>query len=476
MRAVRAAWAFVTALVVAGPAAASPGEDDDADGAPFAGVTAPHPSNTTANPAALFRLPPGTYLFFQGGLRLDRIAIDRRAVDPATGVLSPAPTVADSTLAPGGRVSGVWVSGSRLLLAGAVAWRPPEDTIDRTATGYLTAGDHATAVDLTLAFSSRLHRKVLIGVSGTFSVWNRSRLRFARDTALEAAHDPARGIDSDCGGSPCGLENPQARQAWDVDVSTDFLSTGRYTVGVAVQPVADVWLGAALELPWRTGDIDRAGSVRITEAPRDGGGQLAGQATVTVRAPVVLRVGMRARLTPGWEAVAEGRYRWLDQVGPYDLHVSGPDLETADVPGWYPRPRGLSDALAAWAGFEQLDDGLRRARLGAWFGADGGAVDAAHLSPISPWSAELSAALAVQLRLGPRWSLQLGSSVRYQVPRTELAGAFDPLDRLACADSGYDRDLPACADVRAGYGLPTAAGDYRRWTHVANATLRITLR
>lgn len=457
-----------------GPAEASPGEDGLVDGAVFAGVTSPHPGNVTANPAALLRLVPGLHLFVEGGLRLDRIAIDRREVDPATGATSPGARVSDSTLTGGGS-AGFALTQANRLVAMAFAWRPDEATIARDATAYQSRGDRARRIDwLTLSGGFQLTGKLYFGLSGTLA-GRHQRLQFARDTALEAGSDPLRGIGSDCGGQACGLENPAARETWDVDVApTSLLSTDNliYTVGLVFEAAHDLWIGVATERPWLLGALTMAGTARVTAAPRDGGAVHDGLATIAVRLPVVWRLGIRGRIRPGWDAIGELRLRQLDRVGGYDLHTLGGDLAAGDVPEWYPRPRGLSDAFGAWGGIEQVDDG-RPVRFGAWLGADDGAVDAAHLSATSPWAAELSGSVGVQLRLSTRWVLQLGTQVRYQLPTSTGASAFDPRARIACVDSGYDRDLPACTPVRDGYGLPTAAGDYRRWSHLATVGLHL---
>lgn len=457
-----------------GPAQASPGEDDLTDGVVFAGITAPHPGNVTANPAALLRLVPGLHLFVHGAARLDRLAIDRQQVDPATGATNPGARVTDSTLGGGGS-AGFALTQTDRLVAMAFAWRPDETTIDRDATAYQSRGDRARRIDwLTLAGGFRLTSKVYFGLSGTLA-GRHQRLRFARDTALEAGSDPLRGIGSDCGGAACGLENPAARERWDVEVApTSLLSTDNlvYSVGLVVEAAHDLWIGLATERPWLLGSLTMAGTAVVTAAPRDGGTVRAGLATIAIRLPVVWRLGIRGRIRPGWDALGEVRLRQLDRVGAYDLHTLGGDLAGGDVPEWYPRPRGLSDAFAAWAGLEQVDDG-RPVRLGFWLGADDGATDAAHLSATSPWAAELAGSVGVQVRVGPRWVLQFGTQIRYQVPTATGASAFDPRARIACVDSGYDRELPACAPVRDGYGLPTASGDYRRWSHVATVALRI---
>jgi hypothetical protein len=50
--------------------------------------------------------------------------------------------------------------------------------------------------------------------------------------------------------------------------------------------------------------------------------------------------------------------------------------------------------------------------------------------------------------------------------------AFDPRDELACMASGYDYSTSACAAVRGGYAIDTAAGDYSRMQHALRLALR----
>jgi hypothetical protein len=474
-----AALAALAGAVLAGRPAvrradASPGEDDLIDGAVFAGATAPHPGNVTGNPAALLRLTPGVHLFVHGSLRVDKVGIDRRTIDPDTGAAGPGPTVDDSVLS-GGGVGGFALAQTNRLVALSFAWRPDERTIGRDATAFHSRGDLARRIDwLTIAGGFRLTGKLYLGLSGTLAD-RRQRLLFARDTALEAGVDPARGVGSDCGGAPCGFEHPAAREEWVIDVEPrTILSTDNlvYTVGVMLEARKDLWIGIATERPWQLGALTMAGAAQVTAAPRDGGAVRRGQADVSVRLPVVWRLGVRGRVLHGWDAIGEVRLRQLERTGVYDVHTLGGDLQAGAVPEWYPRRRGLIDALAAWGGLEQVDDG-RVARVGAWLGADSGAADPTTMSATSPWGAELAGAFGLQLRLRGQWVLQLGAQARYQVPTTSGPSAFDPRARLECAASGYDRDLPACEVVREGYGLPTAAGDYRRWSGLASVGLRV---
>ena len=59
--------------------------------------------------------------------------------------------------------------------------------------------------------------------------------------------------------------------------------------------------------------------------------------------------------------------------------------------------------------------------------------------------------------------------------RVRVQSAFDPRDRLACYDSGFDYATSACQAVRLGYAIPTAAGDYGRVEHAVRFAIRIPL-
>ena len=93
------------------------------------------------------------------------------------------------------------------------------------------------------------------------------RLRYARDTALASWPRSPRGIDSDCDGAPCGLENPQADRALRrrrahrrrVDARTS-----RSTSASSSSVARDVWLGVAYHTPPGLRDPDRARRARWT--------------------------------------------------------------------------------------------------------------------------------------------------------------------------------------------------------------------
>ena len=459
------------ALVAAtfAPALAAPGDTPAVDGAVFAGVTGADPANITGNPAALVRLVPGTHGFVISTLAYDRVTIDRQAVDASTGALSPAGSVADATVGVGATL-GVTFEFNGNRIAAMTSLRPPDETIDDPAVAYHTRGTRSRRIDyLSVAGGLRLTRWLYLGLSVAAGD-RRDIVTFARDSALDAGTDPARGIGSDCGGTPCGLDDPAARELWHLDVTPDSLFDQlRYSAGLLARLPAGVWLGLSVERPWQIGRIAEGGDVEITRAPRDGGGVIRGEAVLYRRAPQTFRLGGRGPIRRGWELLGELRLRLLERTDPIDLRVFGAELAAAAIPEITLRPTGMTDAVALEAGLEQPDRG-QRWRTGFRLGYDTGAVPDARLSARAPWGEQVSASAGVQLRLDAI-TLQLGYRFDLMLPASTGAGAFSPLDRLACAAADYDYDLPACATVRAGYGTSTASGDYDRQSH----TLRVAL-
>lgn len=450
---------------------ASPADDPATDGAVFAGVTGADPANATANPAALLRLVPGWHVFAISTASYDRVGVDRRTIDPATGARRAGPTITDATIG-AGVTAGFTVASPRRMVALLASLRPPDETIDDPAVADQTRGSRTRRIDwATLAGGFSITSRLYLGLSGTLA-GRRQVITYARDTALAAGHDPARGVDSDCGGAPCGLENPQARELWRIDVEPASLPTTDnllYAVGVLARLPGGVWLGLSVERPWQLGRFTMIGDATIVAAPRDGGATLHGQAVVYQRLPEVIRFGGRAPLARAWELTAELRMRRLARTEPVDVRVFGAELAGTDVPEIDVRPTGVTDTVAVELGAEQPDRG-QRWRGGARLGFDTGAVLDERISARAPWGRQLTAALGAQLRVD-RWTLQLGYRFDWQLPVTGGGGDYDPLAMIACTDAAFDYDLPACAAVRAGYGTSTAAGDYTRQSH----TLRVAL-
>jgi hypothetical protein len=456
-------------------ASASPGEESF-DGAVFAGPTGTHTGSIIANPASLLRMTPGWHLFLNSVVRAEQIAIDRSTV-AADGTTGAGPRIRGNTAGAGGQLGAIfaWPGG---MIAGAASLLPPDETLaDEPALDFHSRGIRTRRIDwFSLAGGYRYGSALHLAFSATLSE-RRTKLGFARDTALDAGRDPTRGVTSECGGVACGLENPLATEQWTIEVEPEFLDISNLVLsaGLLIRLSSTTLFGLTWQRPWSLGSYELSGTARVVGAPRDGGQVWTGEATLFVDLPEIWRVGTRTIITPGWELVSEVRWRRLADLGTYDLRTHGGDLAEGDIPEFYPRARGLRDAVAVEVGIEPIDVG-QTIIGGIRFGGDTGATSSTSLSPTSPWGAELTTAIGAQLRLGAAWIIQTGYRLAYQPTISATPSEFDPIDRLDCVDSGYDFDLPACATVRDGYGLPTAAGTYGRLSHVAWLGLRIEVR
>ncbi|MBZ0235206.1 MAG: hypothetical protein K8M05_22955, partial [Deltaproteobacteria bacterium] len=331
---------IVVAAITYAPAAASPG-DAPWDGAVFAGPTSPHPANVIANPAPMLLATPGIHVFVGGVATVDQITIDRRVVDES-GASSDGPTVDGRTAGAGGHVGimRAWPGGSIAFIASVP---PPDETLaGRAALAYHTRGSRTRAVDYgSLSAAYRLTSRISLGLAGTFSTRD-TVLRFARDTAAEAGRDPGRGVESDCGGMRCGLENPMATELWTVSVESErwsvfglevpapALDDLRFAAGALVTLPGELKLGITYQRPWNLGRIERTGDVRVVAAPRDGGAVRGGEATVFDKQPQIVRLGARSRVRERWDLVGELRWRLLGRASYEDVRAYGGELADGD--------------------------------------------------------------------------------------------------------------------------------------------------
>ncbi|HEY5948603.1 MAG TPA: hypothetical protein VIV40_24090, partial [Kofleriaceae bacterium] len=97
---------------------------------------------------------------------------------------------------------------------------------------------------------------------------------------------------------------------------------------------------------------------------------------------------------------------------------------------------------------------------------------------IAPTSASIDAGLQYRFTRDvdarPQVRLQLTYGLQYFPTVDVTNSAFDPRAQLACYDSGYDYSTSACAAVRHGYGIDTAAGEYQRIQQAMRVALRLT--
>ncbi len=477
---VAGALGLLGAIAVTSPAAASPLEDPTAGGAVFTGPTSAHASSIFLNPAALGFARRGLHLHLGGSLRLDSIGVDRRTVDPETGALGDGPSVSTTTWSPGGTMA---VYGSVLQDQAVLAAAIHTTTFDRfpsgvDALGYHVLGGYVYQGLFSLAGCFRPADWFLFGL-GVSIGYAGLELDLARDTALEAGGGGERGIASDCGGAPCGFENPEARETYRLSTATGGLG-GLFakenlavSLGVAVKVKNDWWVTLSVAsppgaIPARDYALVLEGDAAIESAPRDGGEVHRGVAEITYRMPYLVWLGARGTILPGYDLVTSARWQNLSRHDLFDIRLYGGDLASAGVPEWYPRYRGMRDVFQATVGLEGQEVG--RTRLGGRLRAESGATTDATVSPLQIDGLDLGAGVGVELRLTQNVVLQLGYDLSWFPEVASDDSAFDPMARVACVDSDYDFDQ--CGAARVGRAVPTAAGRYRRLRHASSFALR----
>ena len=433
----------------------------------FTGAATPSPSSLDVNPATL-GLGNYTEFYFATTALLDRYSIDRAALDIDSGALGDGPPgVTDWTLSPGGMIGFVVHTDTRFTLGVEFTAPPGERFVENDAFRYHVAGGYNRHIALSAGGSLRITSKVFFGI-GLALQTEYLKLRYSRDTALDAARDPSRGIASDCGGVPCGVENPLAEERYEIDVASGGgLSTANVvpTLSGVVQVAKDVWVGLAWHMPPGLAvQNELKGNLYVAKAPREGGSVVRGATSVFISNPTSFDAEVRARLPAHFDLHVGARLEDLERFQAYDVRPYGSTIRRNNIPEWQPRARGFHWTYAMWAGVEQVDRGAATPLLlGARVGFETKAVDDDHTSPLTVAPASATLDLGLQFRLSDQLSLQLGYGLQYFPTVSVEDSAFDPRTRLRCADSGYDYTTPGCTSVRNGYALPTAAGDYNRF-------------
>jgi hypothetical protein len=143
-----------------------------------------------------------------------------------------------------------------------------------------------------------------------------------------------------------------------------------------------------------------------------------------------------------------------------DVRVFGKALRDANLPEWLVRRRGLRDLWAVEVGLEQQP--ARLLRFGARARLETSSVPAGEVAADRVDAPKLELGAGVEVRLTQRLSLTGAGTLALLLPVDVDPGAFAPRATIDCVGSGYDLDTPACAAVRAGQAIPSAAGSYRR--------------
>ncbi|MCW5808707.1 MAG: hypothetical protein KIT31_40530, partial [Deltaproteobacteria bacterium] len=440
---------------------ASPRTDPTTGRAVFTGATSSNPTSIVLNPAAI---GAGTFdaVYFAFSGTLDRTGIRSDTLDIGTGDVTPGDRITATALGPGGTVAYVNHIGERGTFGLQFHTPPPESfPADHAQLRYHTLGGGQRNWNVTaggaVRFTSGLYFGASISHDNTFL-----RMKYALDGAL------ATGIDSDCGGAPCGVGNPLASETYDVRLRSDAVATTnlKVNVGILARVYRGVWLAIAYHTPPGF-DIQSTlkGSMDVTRAPRDGGTLLRGDGTVYVHFPASIDFELRAPLPNELEVHVGGRWEDLSRLQAYDVRGYGSTFRANGVPEWVERPRGFHDSFALWAGVEQTDLGRDGFLVGGRIGVETSALDDRDTSPLTVSPASVTLDVGVQYRVTRNWRMQLSYGAQIFPAFAVKASGFDPRFQLACAASGHDYDTAACAAVRNGYGTPTAAGEYSRLQH-----------
>lgn len=476
--------ALALATLLGGAAEASPLEDPALTRGVFAGPTLPHATSVWLNPAAIGLAAGGWHLFFGATTRLDHDRIDRSQIDLDTGALTPGAKVRSLTATPGGFLAAWWKSDNAAL--GLASFLPQAERFitDQEALRYHTLGGFHYQWTV-LALSVGFHwNKFWFGLGVGLGNMHTLRLEFARDTALEAG---TAGIQSDCGGSPCGVENEAAAQRYRVDVSSGgslrpwrlgfwgalFSSENlSLNAGIVWQPNDD-WV-VALSYQGSVGLFGSSrrldGTVRVETSPIEGGLIRNGQAEVGYNLPETFHLAARMSL-PGrrqWQLVTGLRMQTFFTHENLDLRMFGSELVGHDIPEQYPLYRGFRTVLRLEAGIERTP--AARVRLGARLFLERGAVPNSSVQPMAIAGNDVGLSGGVEWRVAAPLVLGIGYAFTWFPAVDVTNSAFDPRDRIACVDSGYD--LEQCQAVRDGRARPTAAGRYLRLQHAFMVSAR----
>jgi hypothetical protein len=475
---------LVGVLVAAGrTAAASPLSDPTVGRAVFTGPVSPHPTSLELNPAALAIGLPGLHFYLSGSGVLDQVSIDRRLTLP-DGTLTDGPSVSPQMMTWGSSFAAWVVKPTGFISSvGAAIVTTPADTYPASedALRYHTLGGSYRELTVTIGGSIRLGSRVHIGAMFGLVPWQSLDLRYARDTALD---DGRAGLDANCNGEPCGLENPAAAETYRIENAGGFeiFSADRIilSIGGMVQVARDWWVGASYRSPQGLGsaltlsgnlDVTRASIDPILSDPTapDGIREPEGDVDVRVDLPQTFHLGVRGRVHAALDLVGGLRFDNLSRMREYDVRPL--DRDFVGIPEWQPRPRGLDNVYSVNVGVEQVDSGQRLV-FGGRLGVESAAVSAERISPMQVSGLVITADAGAQLRLLPQLVLQLGYGFGYYPEVDSNPSDYDPLAMVTCIENGFDYDSEACATVRDGYAIPTAAGRYRRFSHSTRLGIR----
>lgn len=458
----------LAAHFVAADADASPMEDPALGGAVFTGPTHAHASSFFVNPAALGMTGRGWHLHIGGTARLQSLSVDRSMVNNSNN-LEPGPSVSDNTLSPGGLLAYYSSFQDGKARFGVALHTPTWQSFpgDQPALGYHSGGGQLVQTMLTLAASIQPTRRLLLGIG--FSIgYSNLRLKFSRDSALQGGSDADTGTASDCDGSACGFENPQAREEYDIQVGNqaslgDLVDLKNFSAsfGIAYNLSERSWIALSYTvLPGAFETLTLSGDASITRAPRDGGETVSTNAEIGFGMAQMAFLGYRRPIFGSIDLVTDLRWQDWSRHNQFDIRLFNKD-GSSDTPEWIPRHRGMKDVWRVSAGLESSD--TEAFRYGARLRFETAAISQDRNTPTIMGGNNLTLATGTELRLSNRWIFSLGYEISLFPTALVSESVFDPREQVACVDSEFEFD--ECGAARNGQAFSTAAGNYSLIQH-----------
>jgi long-subunit fatty acid transport protein len=509
---VRAAGAGLAAtavalLALARPATAAPLDEPFVGGLSFTGPTAANLGAVYWNPAAL-GLVRGFQLMVAGSGRLSTVDVDRASIDPATG--APGGTMATGSaqardltwphaLGPQSYFALSTDFGGDRFTIGFATYMPylqrvtfPASQSKDEPTRYQALALDLRNLVLVPALSIRFGGDLRLGFAPGF-LFSTGRVSFAEDLALNGG---SAGLAGDCGGVPCGVENPSAATRYDV-MSGHGFGEAKFSVTLGAGLYyrrRSVEIGLAYQSRPLGSDVDGvevAGQrTTVTLPPRDpvGGGMLltcpAGQTStghadrcvfgsVAYKLPDVWIAGATWRLGPGVELSAMVRWLRLSAHDRIDVRLSGPTLDADN--------HNLPQHVVLYRGFQDVwDTRLRvsywwraRIRVGAMVRLETSAVKDSAVNAAAVDGFKAQPVGLIEVRIFRQLWLGGGYGVTFMRTVDVTDSAFKPGFARDCADAGNNLATEACQEQLAGRARPTAAGRYLARTHDFGLTMTL---
>jgi len=419
----------------------------------FVGPVDAHVTSLYWNPAAAGLLQ-GTHYYLSGTARLDWTQVERSTIssdngEPAGGGNVSFGTQTLTPLTVDNFVGVISDLSSSEVTVGVALYSPYSENLSSSdALAYHASGGLFYGETVGIGLAYRVEPWLIIGVSGNL-LFSKYHLQFTRDKALDG-----------CVAAPCNVEAAASAEKYDldapliefptIDASFGFiLRISDWTFGFSTANFLGAIAGTTASL---------VGDARVT--PAGSSSPLSGKTTIGFKLPVTVDLGAKRHVFGDWDLVLGARWTHLATQNKLDLRVYGQALTAATIPDWIVRYRGLNDVYWAEVGLEEAPATKYRWGVRARFSTGGVPEEAVAIDQLDAPSVDLSGGL--EWRLGERLGLTFAYTLSLLVPRDVTSSDFSPSARIACNASQYDITTAACAAVRDGRAIPTAAGKYLR--------------